>query len=100
MNLSIFATVQSLMHYTNLIDSCKAHLPMPYASNMELIHQKLFWCCDWQGATPSLTWKISLLFALLAVHVQAGCYAFPFYTPTKLLIQLYFKIKTVLFPKI
>ena len=36
MNLKIFATVHSLMHYTNLIDSCQAHLPVQYASNIEL----------------------------------------------------------------
>ena len=30
-----------------LIDSCQAHLPVQYASNIELIP----WCCDWQRAT-------------------------------------------------
>ena len=40
------------------------------------------------------------LFAPLAVRVQAGCSAFPFYTPTKPLIRLYLKYKTVLIPKI
>ena len=30
----------------------------------------------------SRTCKTSLLFALLAVRVQAGCSTFPFYTPT------------------
>ena len=49
---------------------------------------------------PSLTCKTSLLFAPLAVRVNAGCSAFPFYFPTKLLIQLHIKYKTVLFPKI
>ena len=49
---------------------------------------------------PSRTCKTSLLFAPLAVRVQAGCSALPFYTPTKPLIQLYFKYKTVLFPKL
>ena len=48
----------------------------------------------------SCTCKTSLLFAPLAVRVQAGCSAFPFYTPTKPLIRLYFKYKTVLIPKI
>ena len=28
MNLLIFATVHSLINYTNLIDSCQAHLPL------------------------------------------------------------------------
>ena len=47
----------------------------------------------------SRTCKTSLLFAPLAVRVQAGCSAFPFYTPTKPLIRLYFKYKTSLSPK-
>ena len=45
------------------------------------------------------TCKTSLLFAPLALRVQAGCSAFPYYTPTKLLIQ-FFKYKTVLIPKL
>ena len=44
--------------------------------------------------------KTSLLFAPLAVRHQAGCSAFPFYTLTKLLLQLYLKYKTVLIPKL
>ena len=44
--------------------------------------------------------KTTLLFAPLAVRVQAGCSAFQFYTPTKPLIQLYFKCKTVFIPKL
>ena len=48
----------------------------------------------------SRTYKISLSFATLAVCVQAGCSAFLFYTPTKPLIRLYFKCKTVLIPKL
>ena len=40
MNLKIFATVHSLMNYTNLIDSCQAHLPVHYSSNIEFIRQK------------------------------------------------------------
>ena len=43
---------------------------------------------DWSQSTP------------LAVRVQAGCSVFPFYTPTKTLIRLYFKYKTVLIPKL
>ena len=49
---------------------------------------------------PSHTCKASLLFAPLAVRVQAGCSAFPFYTPTLPLLRLYFKYKTVLIPKL
>ena len=40
------------MNYTNMIDSCQAYLPVQYASNIELIRQKLHWCCDLQQATP------------------------------------------------
>ena len=40
------------------------------------------------------------LISRLAVHDQAACSAFPFYTPTKPLIWLYFKYKTVLIPKL
>ena len=47
----------------------------------------------------SRTCKTSLLFAPLAVRVQAGCSAFPFYTPAKPLKRLYFKYKTALIPK-
>ena len=36
----------------------------------------------------------------LASRVQAGCSASPFYTPTILLIRLYFKYKTVLIPEL
>ena len=35
-----FATVHSLMNDTNLIDSCQAHLPVLYASNIEFLRQK------------------------------------------------------------
>ena len=40
---------------------------------------------------PSLTCKTSLIFVPLAVRNKAGCSAFPFYTPTLLLIRLYSK---------
>ena len=43
MNLKIFATIHSLMNYTNLIDCCQAHLPVQYALNNELIHQGRTW---------------------------------------------------------
>ena len=42
----------------------------------------------------------SPLVAPLAVRVQAGCSAFPFYNPTRPLIRLYFKYKTGLIPKL
>ena len=54
-NVSLdFCNVRSLMNYTNLIDSCQAHLPVQYASNIKHIRQKWYWCCDWQRATPEL----------------------------------------------
>ena len=38
MNLEIFfATVHSLVEDISLIDSCQAHLPVQYASNIEFI---------------------------------------------------------------
>ena len=43
----------------------------------------------------SHTSKTSLLFAPWAVRVQAGCSTFTFYSPTKLLIQLYFNYNNV-----
>ena len=52
--LMIFATVHSLMNNTNLIDHCQAHLPAQYASNIALIRQKWYSCCDCQGATQGL----------------------------------------------
>ena len=48
----------------------------------------------------SRTSKTSLLFAPLAVRVQAGYSAFPFYTLTNPLILLYFKYKSVLNSKL
>ena len=39
-NLKFFATVHTLKNYTHLIDSCQAYLPVQYASNIELFHQK------------------------------------------------------------
>ena len=48
----------------------------------------------------SCTYKTSVLFEPLAVCVQAGCSAIPFYTPTKPLLLLYFKYKTVLIPNL
>ena len=75
------------MNNTKLIDSCQAHLPVQYASNIELIRQK------WYGVVidskPHLnrTCKTILLLAPLAVYyIKAGCSAFLFYTPTNLFI--------------
>ena len=50
---------------------------------------------------PSRTCKASILcLSHWAVRVHTGCCPFPFYTPTKPLIQLHIKYKTVLFPKL
>ena len=35
-----FCNGSYVMNYTNLIDSCQAHLTVQYASNIELIRQK------------------------------------------------------------
>ena len=64
------------MNNTNLIDSYQAHLPVQYASNIELIRQKWYWSCDWQRATPSRTYETSLLFTPLAARVQAFLFSF------------------------
>ena len=77
------------MNYTHLIDSCQAHTPVQYASNIELILTGVV-----IDSEPHLsrTCKTSLVFAPLAARVQADCSAFPFYSLTKPLIQLYFNI--------
>ena len=66
MNLRIFETVHSLMNYTYLIDSCQAHMPMHFPSNIKFIHQKCYWCCE---PHLSRTCKTSIMFAPLAVCV-------------------------------
>ena len=87
------------MNYTDLIDSCQAHLPVQYASNIEFARSDTGVVIDSEPHLSRMC-KTSFLFAPLAVHVQAGCFAFPFYTLTKPLIRLYFKYKTVLIPKL
>ena len=70
------------MNYTNLIDSCQAHLPL------QMLRTSISFAKSDTGVVidsePNLsrTCKASLLFAPLAVRVQAGCSAFPIYTPT------------------
>ena len=52
----------------NVIDSWQAHLPVQFASNMELIRRKWHWSCDWQRATPdSHVQNKSVVFAPLAI---------------------------------
>ena len=77
MNPYIYATVHSLMNYTNLIDSCQAHLPVQYAPNISSFARS-----D-TGVVIDSQPHPSPLFAPLAVRIQAGCSAFPFYTSTK-----------------
>ena len=90
------------MNDINLIDSYQAHLPVqmfgtsnPFARNDTVVVT---------DSEPDLscTCKTSFLFGPMAVRVHTGYSAFPFYTPTKALIQLHIKYiyKIVLFPKL
>ena len=86
-----FATDHSLMNYTTLIDSCQAQLPVQYALTSNSFSRNDTGIVIDYEPHLSCTCKASLLFVPLAVRVQAGCSAFPFNTPTKQLIRLYFK---------
>ena len=88
------------MNDTYLIDSCQAHLPMQYASDNDSFARSDTGVVIDSEPHQSRTCKTSLLFAPLAVRVHTGCSTFLFYTPTKPLIWLYIKYKTVLFPKL
>ena len=59
------------MNGTHMIDSCQTHLPLQYASNMELICQSDTVVVIDSEPQPSHMCKTSLLFAPLAVHVHA-----------------------------
>ena len=72
MNLWIFATLHSLMNYTNLIESCQARLPVQYASNIELICK--FWL------TASHTWIARAKQAPCLLQKKLFC-GFPGYKP-------------------
>ena len=81
MNLLIFATVHSLMNYTNLIESCQTH-----CTCNTLRTWNSFTRSDTDveiDSEPHLsrTCKTSLLFAPLAVQVQAGCSVFSILHP-------------------
>ena len=52
-------------YFIHLIDSCKAHLPVRYASSIESFRQKWHWCCDWQRATPEPHWSAKQASGLL-----------------------------------
>ena len=82
------------MYYTNLIDSCQAHLPVQFASTSNSFVRGDTGVVIDNEPHLSRTCETSLLFAPIAAGVQAGCSAFPFYNPTKPLIRLYFKYKT------
>ena len=82
MNLQIFATVHSLMNNINLIGSCQAHLSVQYVVIDSEPHL-------------SRTCNTSRLLAPLVVLVHSGYSAFSFNTPTKPLIRLHIKDKTV-----
>ena len=83
------------MNDINFIDSCQAHLPMQSLRTSNLFSRSDTGIVIDSEPHLSCTCKTSLLFAPLAVSVHTGCSAFPFYTPTKLLIQLHIKYKTV-----
>ena len=76
MNLKIFTNVHSLMNYTNLIESCQTHLAVQYASNIELIRQKVTRVVIDKRDTP----ESHVQNKLRVCSIQAGCSAFPFYT--------------------
>ena len=88
------------MNKMNLIDSRQAQLPVQYAWNIELIFRYDTGVVIDSEPHLSRTCKTSFLFAQKAVHVHTGWSAFPFYTPTKPLIRLHIKYKTVLFPRL
>ena len=59
-----------------------------YTSNIEFSCQKWHWCCDWQWATHKSHMRNKPLVCCNG------------YNPTKPLIRLYFKYKTVSIPKL
>ena len=83
-----------------LIDICQAHLPVQYFLNIKLIRQKWNWYCDWQWATPDSYIQNKPLVFSIGCPCSTDYSAFPFDTPTKPLIQLHIKYKTVLFHKL
>ena len=62
MNLKIFETVHSLMNYTNLIDSCQAHLPAQCVSISNLFARSDAGVVIDSEPHPSRTCKTSFLF--------------------------------------
>ena len=68
----------------NLTDSCQAHLPVQYASNIEFIHKKCTGFMIDSESHLSGMCITSFLFVPLAVRVHTGCSAFPFSYPSVL----------------
>ena len=91
MDLYIFATVHSLTNNIKLMTAAKFTCPCILRLTSNSFARSV--TGDVIDSEPhlSLTCKTSLVFAPLVVRVQTGCSAFPFYTPTKLWIRLYFK---------
>ena len=88
------------MNYTNLIENWQTHLHVQYALSIKLTFTSDTGVVIDSKPHGSRTCKTSLVFVSLAVRVQAGCSAFLFYTPTKPIIQIYFKYKTILISKL
>ena len=64
------------MNYINLIDSCQAHLPVQYASNIKFIRQMWYWCCDWQQAAPESQVQNKLLHWLSVFTLAVSLFRF------------------------
>ena len=90
----LFATVQNLMNYINLIHSCPCNT-LRTANSFARSDTGVVIDSE---PHRSRTCKSSFLFAALAVRVHTGCSAFPFYTPTKPLMRLNIEYKIVLSP--
>ena len=67
MDLQIFGTVHSLMNGIHLIDSCQAHLSVPYASNIKSFARSDTGVLIDSEPHLSRTCKTSFLVAPLAV---------------------------------
>ena len=88
------------MNDINLIDNCQAHLPVHTLQTLNSFASSDSGVVIDSEPHLRRMCKTSLLFAPFAVHIHTGCSAFPFYTPTKPLIQLHIKYKSVMFPKL
>ena len=73
-----FSTVHSPMNDTNLIDSYQVHLPVQYASNIEITARSDTGVVIDREPHPSRTCKTCLLFAPLAFVVTLAVAHFRF----------------------